>query len=534
MPRGPRRRMRKAGPISPKQPQASPHSVAHRKELTQALSSKRLAQPLQDSDDSDRLVVKGPGSRTGGYLSKIEIYASGGVGSGDKPGSHPTRAQRRKQMTLAMQSQQRTEAKLTTSPKTSQPNQTESTEKPESIVRPTTTAPSSTARPNTAQPTPSRDNSILDGIRPRRRQHSILRAPEAEDSGLGPTDDSFALPDDESTPINAAKAKTANVTTPLTSKLPSSTSRKRKLGSLEPVESPHQAKPVARSIPTPESNLPPQPLSSPRASGQRQRPKADDEDDSIMAHPMSSSSANSPSKTKPSLSSKPRKSPQQPTAVLTQQLQALMPLKRRKTARNKTSAHPEFDIPEDSDSPFHHISEPDHDSSFLSTRRKARKLRPREKDKDHVDSRTGTTKSKHKKGKSKTAQTTSKAKSNTSTRLTLSRSAGNQGTKSPSQHSTTTRARSLSSDPNGANVAGSSSRARRSGGSPLKLSMADIEEKENFGEVGETNDIPVARGDSNSPLSPKKARSKWDEIDAWDMDFEVVEVWERSSEKDAR
>ena len=526
--------MRKAGSMSPKQPLASRNSVAHRKELAQALSRKRLAQPLQDSDDSDKLVVKGAGSGTGGYLSKNEIYASGGVGSGDKPGSHPTRAQRSKQITLAVQSQQRTDAKPTTSPKAAQSNQTESTEEPESIVRPTTTAPSSTARHNTAQPTPSRDNSILDGIRPRKRQHSILRAPEAEDSGLGLTDDSFALPDDESTPINAAKAKTANATTPLTSRLSSSASRKRKLGSLEPVGSAHQAKPIARSIPTPEPILPPHPLSSLRASGQRQRPEADDEDDSIMAPPMSSSSTNSPTKPKSSLSSRPRKSPQQPPVILTQQLQALMPLKRRKTARNKISAHPEFDIPEDSDSPSHHFAEPDHDSSFLPTRQKARKSQLREKDKDHVDSRTGATKPKHKKGMSKAGQTTSKAKSNTSTRLTLSRSAGNQGTKSPSQQSTTTGARSLSSDPSGANVAGSSSRAKRSGGSPLKLSMADIEEKENLGEVPETNDIAVARGGSERPPSPKKARSKWDEIDAWDMDFEEVEVWERSSEKDAR
>ena len=533
--------MRKAGAISPKQQQPSPRTAAHRKDLAQRLSGKRLAQPLPDSDDSDKLVVKGPGSRTGGYLSKNEIYASGGVGNGDKPGSHPTRAQRRKQMILAAQSQEKTERARTASATTAQPYQTQGTESQEGIVRSIISDPSSAVRVAPAQPTPSRDNSILDGIRPRRRQHSILKALEAGESGLVPADDSFALPDDESTPLNAAKAKAA-ATTPPTSHSTSSTSRKRKMGSLEPVRSLQRVTPAAPAIPTPESTLPPQPLSTLRASGQRQRPKVDDEDDSIMAPPMSSSSSNSPTKTKSSSSSNPRRSPQQPAIILTEQLQALMPSKRRKTARNKTSAHPEFDIPEDSDSIAHRISEPDQDSSFLPTRRKARKSRLREKDKDQVDSRTGNTKSKQKRSKAKPAQTTSKAKSNTSTRITLSRSTGNQGTKSPSQHSTTTRARSLSSDPNGAKVAGSSSRAKRSGGSPLKVLMADIEGKENVGgEADETGDVLVARSDDEQAEvegtkapSPKKARSKWDEIDAWDMEFEEVEVWERSSEKDAR
>lgn len=543
MPRGPTRRMRKAGPTSPKLRQTSPRSAANRKELAQRLSSKRLAQPLQDSDDSDKLVVKGPGSRTGGYLPKNEIHASGGVGTGDKPGSHPTRAQRRKQLILASQSQQKTNSNDTSSPGTAQLAQTQSTETRAGIVRPTTTAPASAARPSTTQPTPSRDNSILDGIRPRRREHSILRAPEVEDSGLGHTDDSFALPDDESTPLHAAKAKGANNATPLTSQLPSSVSRKRKLGSPEPADVVRQAKPTVPSIPTPEPTLPPQPLSTLRASGQRQRPKIDDEDDSIMAPPMSSSSSNSPAKTKSSLSSKTQKSPQQSGVILTEQLQALMPLKRRKTARSRTAAHPEFDIPEESDSPAHHVSEADHDSSFLPTRRKARKLRPRETDRDQTDARSGTTKSKQKKSKAQPARTTSKAKANTSTRLTLSRSAGNQGTKSPSQHSTTADTRSPSSDPNanGDTVVASSSRAKRSGGSPLKLSMADIEAKENLVEVGENSDVLVARSDEEAdhvepvkPPSPKKPKSKWDEIDAWDMEFEEVEVWERSSEKDAR
>ena len=91
-------------------------------------------------------------------------------------------------------------------------------------------------------------------------------------------------------------------------------------------------------------------------------------------------------------------------------------------------------------------------------------------------------------------------------------------------------------------MVGVSSRGRWSGGSLLKVSVADMEEKENLaGGPGETTAILVARSDDEidqvdkaRPPSPRKARSKWEEIDAWDMEFEEVEVWERSSEKDAR
>ena len=72
--------------------------------------------------------------------------------------------------------------------------------------------------------------------------------------------------------------------------------------------------------------------------------------------------------------------------------------------------------------------------------------------------------------------------------------------------------------------------------------MADIEEKENqnLGEVVESEVLIEASDEERGAVesrqaSPvKKARSKWDEIDAWGMDFEEVGVWERSSEKDAR
>ena len=157
--------------------------------------------------------------------------------------------------------------------------------------------------------------------------------------------------------------------------------------------------------------------------------------------------------------------------------------------------------------------------------------------------------SKQSKSKAKTplAQSKSrvKSRSNKSTRLTpsQSRSAEAQGTKSPSQQSSTGRGRALSSEANGGKETASSNKAKRSGGFPDKV-LAAIEEKENLGDGGEMSEVLVSRSDDDAerrghPLQTKaaplkKARSKWDDIDDWDMEFEEVDLWERSSEKDAR
>jgi hypothetical protein len=106
-----------------------------------------------------------------------------------------------------------------------------------------------------------------------------------------------------------------------------------------------------------------------------------------------------------------------------------------------------------------------------------------------------------------------------------------------------------SSDPNpnaGNGKPESSNGEKQYGGSPLKPALIPIEEQENTHEhedEDEYDNVLVVRSDdeeqdtnirkSTSPQKRQK-RSVWDEIDAWDMDFEEVEVWERSSEKNAR
>ena len=78
----------------------------------------------------------------------------------------------------------------------------------------------------------------------------------------------------------------------------------------------------------------------------------------------------------------------------------------------------------------------------------------------------------------------------------------------------------------------------RSGGSPLKTAASTIKNT-----YGNENEVLVARSDdglddthevtkSKSPL--KDAKSKWKEIDDFELEFEDVSVYERSSERDAR
>jgi hypothetical protein len=90
------------------------------------------------------------------------------------------------------------------------------------------------------RPTPTRENSILGTLKPRRRQPSILQALDQSDSStfdLG--DEEEFLPDGESTPVNTSANGQAALATPATDpsqQLPSSSTRKRKFDSFEPLQ----------------------------------------------------------------------------------------------------------------------------------------------------------------------------------------------------------------------------------------------------------------------------------------------------------
>ena len=199
MPRAPlRRRPLSRNGQTPRSPRFKkiPNSGPARAELAKKLANKPVGPRPTDSDDSDRLVVKGNGRR-GRYVAKQEIYASGAVGAGDKPGNYPTRVQRRKSLTDATREilangQKETRKKNdvgTKARKGQQQHEEESQDKsphvngivnkPVTATKYAGSAPSlasSAVKPpgsvlKSVQPTPTRENSILGTLKQIGRAH---------------------------------------------------------------------------------------------------------------------------------------------------------------------------------------------------------------------------------------------------------------------------------------------------------------------------------------------------------------------------
>ena len=184
--------------------------------------------------------------------------------------------------------------------------------------------------------------------------------------------------------------------------------------------------------------------------------------------------------------------------MTTEELQALMPTKRRKTTRDqkkKTASH--FDIPEDSTSD-HIVGEAD--DSFLPSKQRKGK-RPKQ-----------TIKSK-----------TTKSRANQSTppplRGTRIRSAKNPMQQNQAQ----SRLITLSASPN---------KAERFGGS--RSNPKDSGD----GKENEDGVLVVGSDEEREPRLvvkvPDKQKSYWDAIDDFSLDYEEVDVYDKSSEKDAR
>ncbi|KIW27913.1 uncharacterized protein PV07_07610 [Cladophialophora immunda] len=567
MPRAPLRRnqLNRNGPIprGAKKNNSSPAKL----ELEKKLAHKPIGPRPNDSDDSDRLVVKGNGRR-GRNVPRQEIYASGAVAAGDKPGNYPTRAQRRKNMSQATREIVATDHQETRKdagssqvnkqlhqPKPRSPttngilkNATHTNKVPATTISPAMKAPASVQR--ATQPTSAREDSILGTLKPRRRQPSILQNLDQDSSSFDLGEEEDFLPDDESTPFGVSKLSD-KITTPVpASPMLLSSSRKRKYGSSNPLKSAEMEsvqKPATSPLKimhtsetTPESLLPAVPLSSLRESGRRHRENVRDEDD-IMALPQSSSSpAPSPVKRTTSSSTKPTKHPTKLAPVMTtKELQThMMPTKRRRTDRERKQTRENFDIPADLDLSESEASEQDV-SNFLPSKKakKSRRKGPLTK--------AGHTRTKVKSGKAErrdtvAASSKSRPKSSTNHLITttspiLRPSTSNREAKSPSQHST-----NLSSNINAESQAGP---PKQYGGSLHgNRDTAHWQDKENYfnqdgkpshpghDRVEDTSSLSETReqfaeGDSRvqSKLIPT-GKSKWAEIDAWDMDFEDVEV----------
>lgn len=582
MARGPlNRRLNQNRPVSRVANRAAATNAA-RAELERKLASKPIGQRPTDSDDSDRLVVKGNGRR-GRSVAKQEIYATGAVGAGDKPGSYPTRAQRKRSLNddtnevlARRQSQERKNEDSTLdssiSPKHHKSSLAngvvnKSTSMPQLAAQPTTTISSATKAPGsilrTTQPTPARETSFLGSLKPRRRQPSILQQIDHDSSSFGLDGEEEFLPDAVSSPLNLSNTRTT-LSTPNTASTQPSTTRKRKLGQsdpLQPTEDLNQSmsrSPLSTRHPrslTPEPSLPSVPVSTLRASGLKLRDGLVDGVD-IMAPPQSSSSP-VPSTVEAKASVRPKntrkKAPVKPApAMTTEELQAaMMPTKRRRTARERTRTKPtEFEIPADSDSPDHELDE---DFSFLPTRRGRKPRKGREA--------TSTTQQRPGNGKpgrataggkqKSTANPTAKLKQSTRNLITTtittsavlspSTSRRNRETKSPSQlssiaASTTTRSTKASISATAPEPAPGSAvpSKKRYGGSPNpRAGGRHLADKENQpsstdpfrGEDSDGGDD--SRSLSDAPVEKTTValpRNKWADIDAWDMDFEEIEV----------
>ncbi|KEF63009.1 uncharacterized protein A1O9_00984 [Exophiala aquamarina CBS 119918] len=588
MPRGPlrRRQLNHNRPV-PRVANRAVVNNAARAELERKLASKPVGQRPTDSDDSDRLVVKGDGRR-GRNVVKQEIYATGAVAEGDQPGAYPTRAQRRRSLNrdtkeVLAQRHGETREDVASADHVSMPakhrtsllvNGTMNTSTSEgqpkgqtaAAVASAIKAPGSILRPT--QPTPSRETSILGTLKPRRRQPSILQNIDHDSSSFDLDDEEQFLPDAESTPFNLSKSRSLH-STPATTSTQSSIPRKRKLGQSDPMHAledqgqQQTRSPLAtmhRRSTTPESTLPAIPVSTLRESGRKQRERITDEND-VMAPPQSSSSpAPSTTESKPIIPPKKarKKAQVKPVRLMTtEELQAvMMPAKRRRTARERTLIKAtEFDIPADSDSPTHEL---DHDSSFLPTK-KGRKSTKRTETASNSRVKPGngelgqaTVAGKQKGAISLNAKLKPSTRNLITTTITTSApilspstSRRNRETKSPSQLSSTvasttrsTRASMKTTTTESVSTSAAPSGKRYGGSSNLHIAahLADKEnapsgldpsQEETF-EDGYDEDGGVDGAIQRYVDSPAKqavtGRNKWADIDAWDMDFEEVEV----------
>ncbi|KIV82465.1 hypothetical protein PV11_04576 [Exophiala sideris] len=575
MARGPlkRRQIHRNAP-TPIHGRKVPNSSPAKLELEKKLAHKPVGQRPVDSDDSDRLVVKGNGRR-GRNVAPQEIYASGAVASGDKPGAYPSRAQTRKNMArdtkeiLASTQQNVQKDAASGPPTTKQPlrevngvrsGKQDKAAAATSVSEPAVKPLAGLAR--SSQPDPSRETSVLGTLKPRRRQPSILQDLGQDSSTLDLEDEENFLPDDISTPFTISKAPNP-LTTPATKSSHTSSSKKRKFGSRDPFqpgadEGGHKrtASPTTTVISqkgTPQPSLPLMLVTDLRESGRKHREHADEDD--ILAPPESSPLPSSPPAMthSPADTRRPKKMTKPLAAIKTDALRAqMMPTKRRRTARERSQPLGKFDIPADPNSELsHEPSEPDDESSFLPTKkgRRAKRKEPLVRaanarttgvarvTKGGVNAKRGVSASATSKSQSSTRRliTTTKPVLTPSTSTSVRKS---RKTKSPSQLSTV---EVSTSRPNPHEERDESQQKRYGGSRRRRQDMDEGPDKENLGlEAGSSDDSGIEGRnagqrrhialDKNPDVVPEVeiaatiSKNKWADIDAWDMDFEEVEV----------
>ena len=395
-----------------------------RDEVHQHLAAKKIGHVvLSNSDDSDELVIAQRGLRNRSNIPRREIYGSGGLGKEDMPLAHK-KASTKIQAGAGKRVKSRTPSTApnatsninkanplaTSSPLTSIPSSTP----PKSILKSpsgtTNSQPATVARNNAevvqARPTPGIDRSFLTGLKPRKRQPSLLSGlrqdvndhgdSSIEFSGLDEFDD--IVPNDESTPINSNKASTPAQVSSAASQKPSSIiGRKRKITPVTPASeqssrvrqrvSDARSSPQLRADRRASIDL----LSSMRSDIEDEPALPDnlshgprDDDDLINAPPESSSSpVQSPQKALARMQDEPQQSHPssikkkqtrrnhrvEPSKMTTEALQALLP-SRRGQEKGRFHGRDEFDIPSDpSQEAASNALDEDDETSFLPAKR---------------------------------------------------------------------------------------------------------------------------------------------------------------------
>ena len=340
--------------------------------MRKELEAKPVGRVPSESDDSDKLVTEAKNGRNRRGLHRKEIYASGGLGTRDAPRAHKPQKQARSvshptETVGPIVKEKRTFPSQAAAPGI---NGLPSAQEPEKVVNQYNsdlTSPSATALrlvnglDSQVQSTPGAENSILGTIRPRRRQPSILRMIDNNDSSqVGNDEEDKFLPNDESTPLNLGYSKPLpSLQTPPISQ--SVLSRKRKIntsltnGHTKPHSHPTGSHPRRSALDITsasqsELEMPPQPKSTLLVSRDTV-PTAKDDD--IMAPPQGSSPVQSPTKTSVASSptlAKTKKVAKAPSHLSTNALQALMPARRQRSRRGQPQVLGDFDIPADSSS----------------------------------------------------------------------------------------------------------------------------------------------------------------------------------------
>jgi len=557
-----------------------PDPAQVRQHLEKTVASKAIGKKVGDSDDSDNLVIGRP---TGRNRKRQDLYASGGVAKGDKPGAYPTRAQRarniREDTEEVLRRRSRSAScgasrRSTSAPATAlSPNGKESAKGKagETAVRTTDSSKKkNNARgveetANSVSHTPQAENSVLGRIKPRKRQASLLRLIEQDgndDSTLLSRDEAEFLPDVVSSPV--AEKRSAP---------PTGSSLKRKRGPEIPdymqngqLTSPSNAVEQQQSSVLRSSPEIPHPTRSQKRklSTNDTRPRALEED-SVMAMPESSDSeASVDDNEQPQRPISPNTRRKQPLAPSTQQLQSLMPSKRHKLIRQR-QAKDAFDIPEDSQPASDAVSDDDHEhSTFLPARN--RKLQNKVPTKSRIgqssNKSTGTKEKKRPNVKDKTkstnkttttAFTPSPVRVRTPIPLSSStkRNTRNTQAKSPSKQGATVMRDKTTNAVNTPLAAGNGKGKKQYGGSRLRTIGKEnqvIASSDGLsGNIGLDNrDTIEVNKNAKSPSKTAKLngyadapeikawKKKWADIDDFEMEFEEVSMSTRSSSPMAR